>query len=108
PRALELSGRAVIDAQVDVRPVALDVPGEDLRVGRVEHDLVQPLRVGDAGDHVGSPGPDVLGDAFRLDHDHPGAGVEEAVGLGDGPRGVARPLGFQLGGRAGAAGAELD
>src|SRR5947208_1296810 len=37
-QALQLDDLAVVHEQVDLRAVALDVPGEHLRVGGLEHD----------------------------------------------------------------------
>src|SRR5665213_1062973 len=76
--AFELDDLAVVDKQVDVRPVVLDVPAEHLRIGGLEHDSLKAQFARDGGDGVGAPGRDLLGDAFGFDHDHVRAGVQAA------------------------------
>src|SRR5262249_12277192 len=108
PQAFELNDLAVVHEQIDIRPVVLDVPGEHLRIGGLEHDLLQAQGVDELGHHVGTPGGDVLRAAFRFEHEEVSARVEAAAGLIDCPARIARTFGGQLGGGTGAAGAELD
>ena len=88
---------AVIDEEVHLRPVVLDVPGEDLRVGGLEHDFFEAQGVHDLGRDVGPPGLHVLRDPFRLDHGRVGSGIDKALSLKDGPAGIAGPFGLELG-----------
>src|SRR5204862_5373957 len=91
-QTLQLHDLAVVHEQVDLRPVGLDVPGEHGRVGGLEHQFLKAQGVHQPGDDVGSPGPHVLGDALRLDHDAGGAGLQVAAGELDGRPGVAGAL----------------
>jgi hypothetical protein len=52
--AFELDDLAVVDEQVDVDAVVLDVPGEDLRLGRLEHHVFEPEFRHDVSDDVGA------------------------------------------------------
>src|SRR5437773_12333246 len=67
-QALQLDDLAMVYEEVHLWTVVLDVPGEHLRVGGLEHHALQPQRVDDPGDHIGAPGLDVLRDPLRLDH----------------------------------------
>src|SRR5438105_15130408 len=59
-QALELNNLAVVDKKVCFGTVALDIPGEDLRIGRLEHHLVQVQAIDDSGNDVGAPGSHVV------------------------------------------------
>src|SRR5262245_6282318 len=77
-QSLQLNDLAVVHEEVYLGAVVLDVPGEHLRVGGLEHDLLQPHGVDDPGHDAGAPGADVLRDPLRLDHDLVGPGLQEA------------------------------
>src|SRR5262245_1037472 len=94
--------------KIHFRAIVLDVPLEDLRIGGLEHDLLQAERVDDLGDRVGAPSLDVFGNPFRFNHQHTGPGLQKTLRLPDGPFHVARPLSLQFGYGGGPAGAELD
>lgn len=93
-QAFQLHDLAVVDKQVHLRAVVLDIPGKDLRVGGLEHDVLQTQSVGDPGHHVGPPRADVLGNPFRFDHNHGGPGIQKPAGLGNRPARIAGSLGF--------------
>src|SRR5262245_17467282 len=107
-QGFELNDLAVVYEEIHLRAVVLDVPLEDLRVGGLEHDLLQAERVDDLSYRVGAPSLDVLGDSFRFDHQHVGPGLQKTLCLPDGPFHVARPFGLQFGYGGRPAGAELD
>src|SRR6266545_1704766 len=107
-QGFELNDLAVVYEEIHLRAVVLDVPREDLRVGGLEHDLLQAERVDDLSDRVGAPSLDVLGDSFRFDHEHVGPGLQKTLRLPDSPFHVARPFGLQFGYGGGPAGPELD
>src|SRR5664279_5151398 len=79
-QALELDDLGVVDEQVDLGAVVLDIPAEHLRVGGLEHHVLEAELPRDRGDHVGAPACDLLGDALGLDHDHVRAGVQADAG----------------------------
>src|SRR5262249_50379046 len=93
-QALQLNNLTVVDKEVDFRAIVLDVPGEYAWVSSFEHDFFQAQGVDNPRHHIGPPLPDILRDAFRLDHDHGGPGFQEAFGLQDEPARVTRPFGF--------------
>src|SRR5215510_4916132 len=107
-QSFELNDLAVVYEEIDLRAVALDVPREDLRVGGLEHDLLQAERVDDPGDRVGAPGLDVFCNSFGFDHQHVSPGLQKTLRLPDGPFHVARPFGLQFRYGGGPAGPELD
>src|SRR5215510_1055730 len=104
-QSFELNDLAMVYEEIHLRSVVLDIPREDLRVGGLEHDLLQAERVDDLSDRVGAPSLDVLGDPFRFDHQHVSPGLQETLRLPDGPFHVACPFGFQFGYGGGPAGA---
>src|SRR5690242_2250690 len=59
--AFELDDLRVVNEQVDVDPVVLDVPGEDVGVGGLEHDVLETEFGGDVRDDVGAPLANLLG-----------------------------------------------
>src|SRR6185312_4766492 len=73
-QAFQLHDLAVVDEQVDVDAVMLEVPFKHRGIGGFEHDIVEADAFGDLRDHVDAPAVDVLGQAFRLDHDDLGPG----------------------------------
>src|ERR1035441_2814566 len=79
-QALELDDLGVGEEPVALGAVVLDIPAEHLRVGGLEHHVLEAELPRDRGDHVGAPACDLLGDALGLDHDHVRAGVQAAAG----------------------------
>src|SRR5213595_2459588 len=54
----------MIDEQIDVRAIVFDVPGEDIGLGALEHQLLHSDFVDESRGHIGSPWIDVFGDPF--------------------------------------------
>ena len=109
PQALQLHDLAVVHEQVHLRAVGLDVPGEHLRVGRLEHHPLQPQLVHDPGRPRRSASAVTFSvipsDSIMIRY-APASRQRRAWPIAQ--PGVARALGLQLRRRAGAAGAELD
>src|SRR5919198_3830205 len=107
-QALELYDLAMIHKEIDLGPIVLDVPGKDLRICRLEHDLLQAQLIDYLGDHIGSPGPHVFRDAFGFDHDHVGAGLKKTFCLLNHPARIVRPGRLKRFSGRRPTGAELD
>src|ERR1019366_6418190 len=91
-QAFQLDDLTVIHEEVHFGTPVLDVPSEYLRIGRLEHHLLQAERVDDAGWYICAPLFHVLCDAFGFDHDHVGPSVKKSLCQPDGPLGVAGPF----------------
>src|SRR5579864_770601 len=63
-QAFKLHNLAMIDKQVYFRTVILDVPGKDLWIRSLKHDLLDSERVRDLRRDVRAPHLHVFGDAF--------------------------------------------
>src|SRR5690242_7006286 len=107
-QTFQLHDLAVVDEEVDVDAVMLEIPFKHRGICGFEHNSVEADAFGDLRDHIDPPAVDVLGDAFRLDHDDLGSGGETRLGAADDPFGIANPFGGELRGGGAAARPELE
>src|SRR5215469_17685141 len=107
-KTFKLDNLAVVDKEIDLRAIVFDIPGKDFGLCCFEHDLLQAQCTNDLCHGIGTPCFHILGDAFRLDHNHVCSSLQEAPGLADGPFHVTRAFSLELPGGTGSAGAKLD
>lgn len=68
----------MIHKHINIDAELSNVPIEDRRVGRLEHDLLRRQLLHDLRHQIRPPRLDILGDALALDHGPFDAGVEQA------------------------------
>ena len=92
----ELHNLAVIHKHIHFGTVVLDVPGKNLGIGGLKHQLFEPDFIYKFCWHLRSPRIGIFGNAFRFDHDHIGSGLDKTFSLFDGIAGIEGAFGFQL------------
>lgn len=107
-QARKLHNLAMVHEEVNIDTKLTDVPVVHLGIGSLKHDAVLGKLLHDAGDDVGAPRINVLGDAFGLNHQALDACIEELVAEVYQLSGVGGANGFQAGGWGVTTGTELD
>ena len=80
----------MVDKDINLGSIILDIPGKDLRIGGLEHHLLQPQRTDDFGCRIGAPRLHIFCNALGLNHNHVGPGIQKSPGLLNSPIHVPR------------------
>src|SRR5690349_10041937 len=94
--AFQLDNLTVIDKKVHLRPIILDVPGENVWIRGLKHYFFNAKCSDDPGNYIRPPRLDIFRDPFGFNHDQVGAGIEEPLGEPDGPFRIASPCSLKV------------